>query len=187
MTNRQSFAIFSKTGYDVRSIDLTQEQINTILTSELSVAIEYVKTLGGILKNNVKYEKSEITFKKIYNKALNAGYAAVEKMIKNNEIVPMTVVQHSNMLDDNSPIKKSWYVEDGVCGFVWVNIKPANTSFAKWLVKNDYAKKDSYYGGITIWISQYGQSMQKKSEFAKAFSTIINEYGFKSYADSRMD
>jgi hypothetical protein len=120
----------------------------------------------------------------IYTKADDAGRKAVEAL----QVRPMVVTRRDNPMDDNSPVVQSWYVEDGVCGFAWVNIKPANSKFAKFLLRNGLARKDSYYGGVTVWVSDYNQSMQKKEAYAHAFAKVIRECGIdKCYASSRMD
>lgn len=79
-------------------------------------------------------------------------------------------------------------VNDGVCGFAWVNIKPGNSGFAKFLKNNGYARKDDYYGGVTVWVSGYNQSMQKKEAYAGAFARSLRDAGFdRVYSMSRMD
>lgn len=120
---------------------------------------------------------------RIFEMADKAGCEAVERLY----VRPMVVTQHTNQFDDTSPIERSWFVEEGVCGFSEINIKPANGKFAKWLVVNGYARKDSYKGGICYWISQYGQSMQKKEAYANAFAAILKMNGINSYVYSRMD
>lgn len=62
---------------------------------------------------------------------------------------------------------------DGWCGFAWVNIKPANSAFANYLRKKGYGRTDSYYGGLTVWIGEFGQSVDRKYEFAKAFAEVV--------------
>ena len=83
--------------------------------------------------------------------------------------------------------KDTYYVSDGVCGFAWVNIKPARGKFVKYLKDNDIGRKDSYYGGYTIWVSGFGQSMTRKENYARAFVKVLNDNGLKAYAMSRMD
>ena len=121
--------------------------------------------------------------KVIYQMADKAGQEAVERL----QVRPMVVTQHSNPMDDNSPIERSWFVEDGICGFSWINIKPAHSKFAKFLLVSGLARKDSYNGGVTLWVSQYNQSLQKKETYAYAFSETLRRYDIKAYAGSRMD
>ena len=122
----------------------------------------------------------------IYEAAVEAGYAAVQAAVKNNEIVPMIVNEHASPLSDASPVTKSWFVADGPCGFASIIIKPANSAFAKFLVQKGIARKH-YQGGVSIYVSQFNQSLQKKESYAYAFSNVLQEFGIKSYVDSRMD
>lgn len=77
-------------------------------------------------------------------------------------------------------------VEDGVCGFAWVNIKPARGAFVKYLKANKIGHK-SYQGGWDIWISDYGQSMTRKEAHAHAMAEFLRTHGLNAHADSRMD
>lgn len=76
-------------------------------------------------------------------------------------------------------------VEDGVCGFAWVKIA-GNTSFGRWAKKEGIARS-AYGGGLQIWISDYGQSMERKEAHARAMAKVLNNNGVKAYAQSRMD
>lgn len=130
----------------------------------------------------------EDNFQHIYNEALESGRKAGTECTP----VPMVVQQHTNMLDDTSSVAKEWHVPEGVCGFAWVHISPATASFCKWLLNHKYAGKDSYYGGITIWISDYGQSYERKCAHAGAMAGIIDQHkvelGIKHcYSMSRLD
>jgi len=100
---------------------------------------------------------------------------------------PMHVVEHVNPLDDSSPVAKRYApVMGGVCGFAWVTVRPANSSFAKWLLCNNLARVGND-GGAAIWISHYNQSMQRKESHAEAMATYLRKVGIKAYAGSRMD
>lgn len=81
----------------------------------------------------------------------------------------------------------TWVVSDGVCGFAWVNIKPAYSPVAKELVRIGLASKDSYNGGVTVWIHEYNQSMARKEAHARAFAEILSRAGVRAHAGSRMD
>lgn len=121
----------------------------------------------------------------LYAKARAAGYAAAQACVP----TPMVVRQHLNPLDDNSPIVRQYEpVMGGVCGFAWVIVKPGNCTFANWLKKKGYGRKDSYYGGVCVNVSEFGQSMEKKMAYAGAFAKVIADAGFdKVYAMDRMD
>jgi hypothetical protein len=73
------------------------------------------------------------------------------------------------------------------CGFGWINIKPANSKFAKWMLEKGHARKDSYLGGITVWVGKFNQSYEHKSSYAYMFANVLKENGIKATSDSRMD
>ena len=100
---------------------------------------------------------------------------------------PMVVQQHRNMLDDGSPVVQQWHVPEGVCGFAWVNVRPGTSAFAKWLKEQRLAKTDSYYGGVTVWIDQYGQSYQRKAAHAGAMAKVLSAHGIRANSNSRLD
>ena len=82
---------------------------------------------------------SSAEYAAIYDEAWKAGVAAATDTVP----VPMQVVQRANPLDDKSPIVKAYEpVYDGVCGFAWVKVKPANSPFAKWLKANGKVSRD---------------------------------------------
>jgi len=118
----------------------------------------------------------------IYIQAHDAGNNAVTQ----TTVTPMIVSQHANPLDDGSETIKQWYVEDGVCGFASVIIKPANSKFAKFLVANQLGRK-AYGGGVSMSIRDFNQSLTKKEAYAYAFSKVLNDNGITAYVDSRMD
>ena len=113
-------------------------------------------------------------FEALFNRANRKGYAEAEA------ITPpaMQVYDPSRGL--------AWHVSEGPCGFAWVTVKPANSAFGRWLLKNGHARK-GYYGGAEIWISAHGQSMARKEAHARAMAEVFEAAGFKAYAGSRMD
>jgi hypothetical protein len=124
-------------------------------------------------------------FDKLYNEAHTAGVRAAQNCTVTPMIVGTPKTFLGSELDYSKPVE---VVADGVCGFAWVNIKPGNSAFANWLKKKGLARTDSYYGGVTIWVSDYNQSMTRKSAYAGAFARVLNENGYtRAYAMSRMD
>ena len=121
-------------------------------------------------------------FAALYQRADEAGTAAA----KAAGVVPMVVQQHARVMDDASPVVKQWFVEGGVCGFAWVQVKPANCGFAKWLVESGHARK-GHEPGVCLWVHQFGQSLQRKEAYAHAFARVLCEAGVKCYSQSRMD
>jgi hypothetical protein len=65
-------------------------------------------------------------------------------------------------------------------------IKPATCQFVRYLKSKGIGHK-SYYGGWSWWVSQFGLSMEQKEKFAYAAADVLNKYGIKCYATSRMD
>jgi hypothetical protein len=118
----------------------------------------------------------------IYQQAHEHGNFAVKLAF----VTPMVVQQRENPLNDASRVVKEYYVNDGVCGFASVIVKPANSKFAKYLVANGLARK-SFNGGVSMSIRDFNQSLQKKEAYAHAFASVLNDYGIKAYAESRMD
>ena len=101
---------------------------------------------------------------------------------------PMVVGTPTTPLGNTIDYEKDvHYVSDGPCGFAWINIKPARGKFVKFLKDNNIGRKDSYYGGYTIWVSGFGQSLDRKSAYARAFAGVLAENGLKAYSMSRMD
>jgi hypothetical protein len=120
-------------------------------------------------------------FQAAFAKAVEAGLAAGNA----NKPTPMVV---NEMLGMSSVVKQSFYEPEGMCGFAWVNVSPGNSPFANWLKKNGHARK-AYGGGVDIWISDFGQSVERKEACASAMAKVLQvELGLSSiYATSRLD
>ena len=118
----------------------------------------------------------------LWRRAFAAGLAAGKAALP----APMVVYEADGLSGDPKPEGKSWNVSEGVCGFAWVIVKPGTSSFARWLVKNGYARK-SYYGGVDVWVSAFGQSYDRKIAAASAIAEVFREAGIKAYADGRLD
>ena len=104
------------------------------------------------------------------------------------EVVPPTMIvsQHADQLDDGSPIVNQWTVPEGPCGFAEIRLCKGNTSFAHWAKKNAGFRKH-YYGGLSHWVSAFGQSMVRKEAFARAAARVLKANGIDAYSSSRMD
>jgi hypothetical protein len=127
-------------------------------------------------------------FEKIWAEATEAGRKAVAAC------TPRPMVVSEVGLDDKPyPGSKSYFVEDGVCGFAWVMVRPATTAFAKWLKTlprtGEYLEPryDGCLKGISIWIIVGNQSMQKKEAYAEAMAKVLEAHGFRASAGSRLD
>jgi hypothetical protein len=126
-------------------------------------------------------------YRGLYEEAVAAGYAAGNGA----KPVPMVVGSAKSLFGSGiDPSKPVYFVPDGACGFAWVKVRPGNSSFAKWLVKNGHAHK-AYSGGVDIWISAHNQSVARKEAHAGAMAEVLRAglAGEKVsvYADSRLD
>ena len=124
------------------------------------------------------------TPQEIYSEAHSAGLAAGHGCTPTPMVVGTPTTPLGNDIDYE---KDTYYVADGMCGFAWVNIKPARGKFVKFLKDNDIGRKDCYYGGYTVWVSEFGQSMHRKENYARAFTSVLRENGLTAYNMSRMD
>jgi hypothetical protein len=198
-SKKQSWWFFTQLGYDIRESDLTQEEVSDIIgfyknpeASDMTLSdqeiCDLIEQAGGVKKSD-STPKPKQDWKALYDKAHEAGVEAAKAKIPE----PMVVVERANPLDDSSAIVKQYEpVLDGVCGFAWINIKPGNHSFCNWYKKNiDENAKDNYYGGISIWVHDFRQSMEKKSAYAGTFADVLNNEidhpKFRAVAMSRID
>jgi len=101
--------------------------------------------------------------------------------------IPMVVAQHENMVDDNSPVVKEWFVADGVCGFGWVSVRPGTSAFARWLVQTGKSRTSHYEGGVTVNSPLMTQSMTRNEAYAVGFAKVLQSKGIRAYAESRID
>jgi hypothetical protein len=187
----QKWALFCATKFDVRNCDLSYEDASQLLQmlngtdSDLrqKALDEIGKLPNAICKGKPSPPKQD--WRKLYDLAHAEGMKAGNA----HNPTPMIVQQHANQLDDNSPVVKQWNVQSGVCGFSWVSLKPGFHPFCKWLKKNDLGRPDSYYGGTTIWCSEFGQSYEKKVAYCGTFAKIVNEniQGISASVMSRLD
>jgi hypothetical protein len=188
-TNGQTFAIFCIARFDVRNSNLTKAQAGSLIdrlkTGDRDAAIAEIAALPNAVKKGEPAKPKE-DWKALYNAAHNAGMVAANKTIPE----PMVVNTHeSPPVLGHTPIVAQTVVMSGVCGFAYVNVRPANGGFAKWLVDNKLARKGGAYGGsgVSIWVHQFNQSMELKEAYAHAFAETVRAKGIDAYAGSRMD
>ena len=91
------------------------------------------------------------------------------------------------MLQINEPAPDgSRYAPFPMCGFAWVKVSPGNCRFANWLRKT--GKGDNgWNGGVTIWMSEYKQSVDLKLAHARAMADVFQAAGITAHAGSRLD
>lgn len=102
----------------------------------------------------------EVLFRRVFDKANAEGFAAGEA----SKPKPMGIL--------NPRTGQTWREDEGACGFAWVTVRPGNSAFAKWLVKNDHARA-AYGGGVQIWISAHGQSVTRKAAHAQRMAEVL--------------
>jgi hypothetical protein len=118
---------------------------------------------------------------------------AASAAFKSCRPTPMVVGQARGLFGNEIVPGTEEVVEDGVCGFAWVKIRPARGPFVKFLKARDIGRKDDYEGGY--YLSSYDvlpfrdftQSMERKYAACSAFAGVLSSYGLDAYAMSRMD
>lgn len=128
-------------------------------------------------------------FKALWNKAKHEGLKAG----KIHNPTPMNLIEVG--LNDR-PLEnaRQYHVPEGLCGFAWLIVRKGNSKFANWLKKNQLGNKDSYHGGVRVWISEHGQSYERKCKHAESMQLCLREgldrLGFHDtsvYAYNRLD
>lgn len=148
---------------------------------------EYGSLREKIAAGSAERKANHAKFEAAFAKAAAAGKAAGEAASP----AAMVVTEHVNPLNDNSAVKRQWFVSEGACGFAWVNVSPGNHPFANWLKKKKLAHK-AYGGGVDIWISDFNQSVERKAACAAKMAEVLKaELGpsniLRIYGTSRLD
>lgn len=123
----------------------------------------------------------EFAFKKIVEEAEAAGLKACE-MAKPNAVV---FYEAELMSNKPKPGGKSFYEPEGLCGFAWVSFA-GNTAFGRWMKKNKKVSKD-YPSGLCVWVSEGGQSIERKEAYARAYAGVLKAAGIECSVGSRLD
>jgi hypothetical protein len=129
----------------------------------------------------------------LLSRAEAAGEAAAKAAVP----VPIRVTERVDPFNDNSAIKTDYGVyTEGVCGFAWIEVHPANSRIAN-AIKARYATSEggsarlhagnAWPKGLSVWVGGYGQSMARKEAYSSAYSAVLREAGFNAYGASRMD
>lgn len=110
-------------------------------------------------------------FERVWREAVDLGHKAGVAIVPR----PMTIRGYEPVLD-------------GVCGFAWVKVRPANSRFANWLKKVGIVSGPAYNGGVDIWISDHNQSYERKLAHAEALAEHLrSELGIDAKAHGRLD
>lgn len=108
------------------------------------------------------------TFARIFNRAKQAGILAGDLKVPEPVIVQMKLPGKE---------KKRYNLREGLCGFAWVFFKVNGESgggFVNWLMVGK--EIDKYEDGFRIWISEHGQSYERKMAHAKAMAQVLSFY-----------
>ena len=132
--------------------------------------------IQDIVMSNVREEK-------LLEKAHLMGMDAGRSVGVTPMVVGTATDLFSSEIDYSKPVS---VVNDGVCGFAGVVIKPARGKFVSYLKGLDKGYKH-YYGGYYVPVREFGQSLTRKEAYAEAFAKVLDEEGLKCYVDSRMD
>lgn len=143
------------------------------------------------LREKIAWQKAERLaryerFAETFLAATRAGQAAFDAA----EPEVMVVQRHANQFDPESPVVQEWREPEGVCGFAWVSVSPATSSFARWLIKGGFASK-AYRGGVNIRIPSRSQSYTRKMAYARAMADVLRASpdlsDLKIYPGGRID
>lgn len=117
---------------------------------------------------------TEFNASEVIGEAIRAGQAAHDSAVP----IPMGVTDG----------RQTWVVNDGVCGFAWVNVHGvrSNSKVGKALIANGFRKSD-YEKCLQFWVHTPNQSMDRKEAYARAFADVLTQHGIKAYPGSRMD
>lgn len=166
--------------------------------TDASTLSEYAicATCRSKIKSNGAVKLSTSAMKALLARAAEAGETAFKGAIP----TPMVVYTPKDVLgsltggddggvDTSQPV---YQVNEGVCGFGWVSVKPGGSRFARWLIKEGYGSTDSYAGGVRISLwklcgDRQSQSLARWEAAAYAVAEVLREGGITAYGESRID
>lgn len=159
-------------------------------------------TVGAVLKSKKKRAKSNGSTwaLDLIKEAESAGQESMQELIDSKKVRPMVVQQHENTLDDDSPVKESWVVEGGACGFASIRVKCTNGPSRKFINQlkkagvagdiNSHCEwsKSGYYGGYMKSFTLIGgQSLAYKTAYAHGYEGVLAKAGINTWVWTRMD
>ena len=127
-------------------------------------------------------QTATIDFADLHARAHTAGHAAATKTTPRAIVVGEAKGLFSNEIDFSKP---TFYESEGCCGFAWVSF-PGNKPFGRWAKKEGLARSH-YPSGLCIWISDYGQSVERKSAYAEAYAKVLRDAGVVASSGDRLD
>lgn len=116
-----------------------------------------------------KTPKTPVTYppRTAWEADLADAYDAAHEAVSCIQVAPMIVQGREG----------AYYVEGGVCGFARVEVRPRTSAWSKWLRGRGWYSSD-YHKCVYLNISAYGQSMQRKEAFARAFAAYLTAKGY---------
>lgn len=97
-------------------------------------------------------------------------------------------VEPIGFVRDSSCPHDPYYVSSGVCGFAWVVVKGARGLLRSELLEHGF--RPHYGGGLCLWISDHGQSYDRKKahadEFADSLRESFNDWGSEYFDPSKV-
>ena len=112
----------------------------------------------------------------------------------------MVVQQHSDVLDDSSPVKKEWVVPGGPCGFASIRVKCTNGPSRKFINQlkkaglagdqntfKEWSKSDYYGGFMKSFTLIGGQSLAYKTAYAYGYESVLASEDIDTWIWTRMD
>lgn len=126
-----------------------------------------------------------MNYQAIHNECHEAGMIAGANVRINPMLVGEATSIFSNEIDYSKP---TYVVNDGPCGFAYINIYPGNCKLANQYKKLGLARP-AYGGGVQIWVHEFGQSVDRKYAYAQAYAAKLRELTGveRIYAGSRLD
>jgi len=115
----------------------------------------------------------------------NAGFTALERIAHAAGIKAGRECRPIPMIVSTASGIEIECVDDGACGFAWVAFA-GNTAWGRWAKKQGIARSN-YPSGLCIWVSEFGQSVDRKSAFASAYAQVLRNSGIDAYSGSRLD
>jgi hypothetical protein len=113
----------------------------------------------------------------IWAEAKAAGYVAGIACTPKQMVVGQYVGENIRVVD---------IVDEGMCGFAWVKVRPANNKMARWLKHKGEGYK-AYDGGWDVSIHEFGQSWERKTAAAVAMAAVLRSHGINATAHDRID
>ena len=116
-----------------------------------------------------KTAKTPVSFppRTVWEDDLDAAWAAGHAAVAALQVIPMTVIGRDC----------TYHVEGGVCGFARVEVRPRTSAWAKWLKGRGWYSSD-YFKCVYVNIGDFGQSLQRKEAFARAFADHLTAKGY---------